>query len=481
MPKLIVARRGRLGTGRRAADTRCRKLRCETLEPRYLLSVLSDQVELIGRGVWSGPGGNLDSVTSSISDDGRYVAFCSHATNFVPLLPGDNNYSCDVFHFDRNTDSIRRVTHGYDGSESNRGSFHPAISGDGRYVAFESDSDNLVPGDTNYARDVFVCDTLTDTIERVSVASDGTQADAACRAAAISGDGRYVAFHSYATNLVAGDDNGFKADIFVYDRQTDTLECVSLATDGSVGNGFSTSPSISGDGRFVAFESWAYDLVPGDANNRMDVFVYDRQTDSMEMVSRASTGVQGNDQSQYPAISADGRCVVFRSTSDNLVPNDSNNWYDVFVYDRQTDVIERVSVASDGTQADRPFYGELPIYASPSINGDGSLVAFGSYVDNLVPGDTNDRDDVFVYDHLTHTMERASVAADGAQAGSPSCAPSISAWGHCVSFYSDSTNFVELGFGAGWTNVFVKGVAIPVLQGTSGNDAFEFTAGAPGS
>ena len=141
-----------------------------------------------------------------------------------------------------------------------------SISADGRYVAFISDASNLVPGDTNGVTDIFVYDRQTGTIERVSVAADGTQGNGGSCQPSISADGRYVAFSSYASNLVPGDTNGI-SDVFVYDRQTDTIERVSVAADGTQGNSYSWQPaSISADGRYVAFSSFASNLVPGDTN-----------------------------------------------------------------------------------------------------------------------------------------------------------------------------------------------------------------------
>src|SRR5437762_5568898 len=182
------------------------------------------------------------------------------------------------------------------------------------------------------------------TTERVSVASDGTQGNSPSQLPALSADGRFVAFQSWATNLVPGDTNGF-ADVFVHDRQTDTTERVSVASDGTQGNGGSGAEAISADRRFVDFSSYYTNLVPGDTNGRSwtDVFVHDRPTRTTERVSVASDGTQGNNWSEYPSISADGRFVAFSSYATNLVPGDTNGQQDVFVRDRQTGTTERVA------------------------------------------------------------------------------------------------------------------------------------------
>jgi len=268
--------------------------------------------------------GDGNSETVQISADGRYVAFSSYART---LVPPDSN-SKDVFVYDRETETIERVSLAPDGSEANAASLDPSISADGRFVVFSSYATNLVPGDTNGSEDVFVYDRKTDTIERVSVASDGTQGNGQGDNCTISPDGRYVGFRSGASNLVPGLTRG---SVFVHDRQTGTTECVSMAFDGSPPDDTSRYPSLSVDGRYVAFSSDASNLVPGDNNHEEDVFVYDRQTGTMRRASTAFDGLQGNDVSWRPSLSADGLYVAFEADASNLVPGDSNGRSDVFV------------------------------------------------------------------------------------------------------------------------------------------------------
>jgi Tol biopolymer transport system component len=215
-----------------------------------------------------------------------------------------------------------------------------SISADGRFVAFTSFATNLVPGDTNRRDDVFVRDRLTGTTELVSVDSAGNQGNRDSGSPAISADGRFVAFHSVATNLVPGD-TGNMTDVFVRDRLTGTTQRVSVDSAGTEGNGASVEPAISGDGRFVAFYSFATNLVPGDTNGDGDVFVHDRQTGTTERVSVDSAGNQGSaisDGFRKVSISADGRVVAFVSVATNLVPGDTNGGSDAFVHDRQTGI-----------------------------------------------------------------------------------------------------------------------------------------------
>ena len=394
---------------------------------------------------------NSGSFDPSISADGRYVAFVSAATN---LVSGDTNGAWDIFVHDRQTGQTTRVSVATGGGQANLDSLDPSISADGRYVAFVSAATNLVSGDTNNFQDIFVHDRQTGQTTRVSVASDGTQANGHSYAPSISADGRYVAFASLASNLVSGDTNG-AWDVFVHDRQTGETTRVSVASDGTqaIGFFFGSSPSISADGRYVAFDSWATNLVSGDTNDKPDVFVHDRQTGQTTRVSVSSDGTQANNGAIYPSISADGRYVAFESNSTNLVSGDTNSVTDIFVHDRQTGQTTRVSVSSDGTQANGgPGWSGNP----SSISADGRYVAFHSYADNLVSGDTNSATDIFVHDRQTGVTTRVSIASDGTQANGFSASPSISADGRYVAFMSGATNLVSGDTNNDW-DVFVHG------------------------
>ncbi|MBZ0320264.1 MAG: hypothetical protein K8L91_27880 [Anaerolineae bacterium] len=334
------------------------------------------------------------------------------------------------------TNQIHRVSLISMSGEANLSSSASKLSADGRYVVYASDATNLFTGDNNASRDIFVYDRMTCTTSVVSVSSTGAIADGNSNNAAISGDGRYVAFDSLATNLVSGDTNG-EVDVFVHDRQTHTTTRVSVATGGiqSTG-GFSRFPAISADGRYVAFDSLATNLVSGDTNVTRDVFVRDLQTGTTIRVSVASDGTQANSSSYYPQLSADGRYVSFTSNATNLVTNDTNGLTDTFVHDCVSNTTTRVSVATGGTQA------VLGYSMVSYISGDGRYVAFDSTAGNLVPDDTNGETDIFVHDRTTNTTSRISVADDGAQSNGASIVSSISADGRFVGFDSQATNLV---------------------------------------
>ena len=324
--------------------------------------------------------------TMNLSSDGRFVAFGSYATN---LVADDTNGFIDVFVHDRDTGATERVSVATAGTEANNESYSPAISSAGRFVAFRSDATNLVVNDTNHNSDIFVHDRTLGVTERVSVASDGTQANGDSTLPAISADGRFVAFSSEASNLVAGDTNN-QADIFVHDRQSDTTELIVGPAEFNIGAGtIIVAPAISPDGDFVGFRSNADDLVDGDTNNSFDAFLVARDTLIAERLSVSSREVQGNSDSSRPSISSNNRYVAFSSIATNLVSQDTNGSEDVFVRDRDTGQTRRVSIAFDGSEGDNNSFSMV-------ISGDGRFVAFASFAENLVENDTNGVLDIFV-------------------------------------------------------------------------------------
>ncbi len=256
----------------------------------------------------------------------------------------------------------RRVSVSSAGAEGNGFSNGPAISADGRYVAFDGEATNFVPGDTNGFRDVFVRDRQNGATERVSLDSSGIQGNEFSFDPSISADGRFVAFSSRATNFVPVDANFNRYDIFVRDRQSSATELVSLSSAGVQGDHDSNNPSVSADGRYVAFNSLATNLVPGDTNAKSDIFVRDRQIGATERVSVDSAGAQANGLCGIPMISADGRFVAFESDATNLVPGDTNGVRDVFVRDRQSGTTERVKgiPTRPSTSSSATAYSERP-------------------------------------------------------------------------------------------------------------------------
>ncbi len=330
--------------------------------------------------------------------------------------------------------TLTRVSVASDGSQANGITQLAAISGNGRYVSFYSLATNLVTGDTNGAYDIFVRDRDTSTTTRVSVSSGGTEGNGASERPAMNADGRYVAFESLASNLVLSDTNGVK-DVFVHDRNSGTTIRVSVATDGSQGNGLSNQAFLSDDGSKVIFESSATNLVANDTNGVKDIFVRDLTTNTTTRVNVATDGSQGTLASNWAAISGDGTVIGFHSAAPNFVPGDTNTSADVFVRDLGTGVTSRVSVASNGTQGDgNSQYGYL--------SDDGNIVIFESVATNLVEGDTNGFRDIFVHNRTTGVTSRISIATDGTQANGPMTVPCISGDGTIAAFETIATNLI---------------------------------------
>jgi hypothetical protein len=378
----------------------------------------------------SGVEANGSSFGGWLSADGRYVVVISSANN---LVPGDSNGVKDVFVHDRQTDVMERVSVDSFGIEGNLASrfSNASIGASGRYVAFNSAATNHVPGDTNGVDDIFFHDRQTGTTERVNVDSLGAEANSSGLfvSTSIAANGRFVAFNSPASNLVPGDTNGTE-DIFVHDRLTGATERVSVNSTGAEGNSYSGGVSLSEDGRYVAFHSRADNLVVGDTNQLHDVFVHDRQTKITERVSGNFGGLSG---SYSPSISADGRFVALNRNTGNII---TGSKWEAFVHDRQTGNTELVSVNSRGVA------GHSESRAT-SISEDGRYVSFYSSSNNLVRGDSNKREDVFVHDRTTGMTERVSVSSLGAQGNEDSSFSVLSADGRYLAFGSDADNLVN--------------------------------------
>lgn len=382
------------------------------------------------------PGGEeLDgeSRQATLAADGRFLVFWSRATN---LDPGDPDPRPDVFRRDLETGEVVLVSMNDQGVKGNRSSSSPSISGDGRLVAFSSFADNLVPGDQNDFSDIFLRDLQAGTTIRLSESSAGAGGNQHSVAPFVSADGRFVAFQSYASNLVV-DDRNEHFDVFVYEVATGELEIVSSGHNGDPGNGHTNGiPFLSSDGRLLVFESSADNLVPSDTNGTWDLFLHDRQTGETTLVSVASDGTQANAGPSYGyAFSEDGRWVAFSTPADNLVPGDDAGWQDIFLHDRQTGVTTRVSRAGHGEEANGASIG-------PSLSGDGRFVSYTSWADNLVHQDLNGQEDVFVFDQLTGDTQLVSLSSFGVQGDDWSDFSRLSTDGRLVTFTSVAMNLI---------------------------------------
>lgn len=370
---------------------------------------------LVSKNVVDGWRGVEPSLTTS--GDGRYVAYSAYVSN-----------ATQIYVWDRVTDTRTLVSKNTAGAAGRGESSSPTISDDGRYVAFASHAPDLVPVDTNGGEDVFLWDRASDTRVLVSEIEPFPNDPEDSWGPSISADGRYISFTSSEPGLVPGDTNG-AIDIFSWERLTGETVLVSNATDGGPSMGQGNHSSISGDGRFVAFESYARDLAAGDRSGTGNVFLWDRVTDKTVLASKRLVDGTASGEAMSPSVSDDGRYVAFVSAATTITTWDTNLGPDVFLWDQVADTTSLISVAPDGGPANGGG-------SDPSVSADGRFVAFASNSPDLVAGDVNQKQDVFLRDRLTGTTALVSSDAAEAPANSESLGAALSADGRFVSFLS---------------------------------------------
>jgi TolB protein len=375
----------------------------------------------------------------TISQDGRITVF---ATNFDSLISGDTNGYPDVFTYDRVTKQTELISRGPDGKPGNNSSHRPSVSPDGRYIAFTSLAKNLLADPSVTAcggipcTNIFVYDRVTKKQTLANVNTLGQRMNAEERMSfefgpILSRDGKSVVFTTDYP-IEPGDTNN-NLDVAVRDLTTGITRIASTDSTGHVVTSGNNEATMSYDGRYVVFAAFS-PLVPEDTNETYDVYRRDLQTGSIMLVSKTMSGGIANRASNQAVISGDGQFVAYISRATNIVPGDTNENNDVFVYNVKTGATQRINVTSQGNQALGETY-------YPDISYDGRFVTYGSLANNLVPADSNDAIDVFLYDrsvNLTRRINRGS--HDGVQANDWSFYPSISGDGKTVSFTSYATN-----------------------------------------
>lgn len=386
----------------------------------------------------SGEQANGESSAPAISADGKTVAFASSASN---LVDGDNNNARDIFVRDRTTGKTERISLNASGGEANGGSSDPSISADGRYVAFVSNASNLVEGDTNADGGIFVRDRQTGTTVRANLLSDNSPA--CIGDGQISADGRFVMVRcgsAFSPRISLG---------WVYVR--DLL----LGTTTEIPWTFYDIPSLGGlspDGRRILLTT-ARPLSPEDANGVPDVYFYDFETKAAERVSLTYDGqeawpwvttypnyyyIPNNLGAIGPALmSADQSIVAFTSYSSNLVPYDYNGQPDIFVRDRMKNTLERVNISAMGEEA----VGNIS--SLTGLSSDGRFIAFQSYAENLVHDDVSQLPDIFMHDRKTRHTWRISQTNDGTEGNGDSDYGILSSDGKTLAFLSKASNFVD--------------------------------------
>lgn len=372
---------------------------------------------------------SLDPVLSA---DGRLVAFTSYADD---LIPSDQNGVRDVFVHDRVTGATTLASVTSLGAQAHGPSELPHLSRDGRFVAFESSAADLVANDANGSFDVFVRDLVAGTTECASRNALGATSDGRSGWAALSGDGRFVAFSSDATDLVAGNPP-FSIQVFVRDRLTNAIELASRDGSGTIGDGNCIDrPVLSADGRYVAFASWAANLVANDTNATSDVFVRDRLLGTTERVSLASSGAEADSSTRWPAITPDGRFVAFMGPAANLWNGDLNVRDDVFVRDR----LLGTTVCASVTGFNKPgnHWSRWP-----SLSDDGRFIAFLTNTSDILPGDVPGTVDLALRDFQTLSTTKLDFVWNGAPTPPAAGIGVLSGDARVAAFYSGDPGYV---------------------------------------
>lgn len=454
---------------------------------------------------------NGNSRDFTISSNGRFVAFVSEATN---LVDGTTIASGAVYVKDLLLGSLFVVSTRNESSNAVSGR-HPSLSADGRYVAFQSESSDLVDNDFNGQSDIFVKDLQTGALQRVSVSGQAIEGSGPSFDAQISEDGSFIVFASRSENFVANDNNN-QSDIFVKNIQTGALEIASVDTSGNASNGWSESPSISSDGRFVAFKTFANNLSPADTQNYSDIYVKDMLNETVFLVSSDSDGIVGNYVSTAPMISSNGQFVVFTSGASNLVNNDNNGSFDVYVKNILTNTVTLVpraqsvfvgsdsfpsisnegqyvsfgtleSLVSDDRRGQDTYRYDLqsgnydivtqvsPLLTSTTgngdsyigaINSDGTVIAFDSFANNIISDDVGTQGQVYVRLTSTGQVQLVSSNANGVASNQNSRNPSLTSDGQWVAFESNASNLVDTDLNGNY-DIFVKNINTGVIERVS--------------
>lgn len=386
----------------------------------------------------SGIPANDSSFFPHPSQDGRYITFISWAGDeWFPDQTDGNNFK-DVFVRDTLNGTTKKISWGTNGA-TNHESLDPTLSADGRFIAYSSFADNIVPGDNNSwfedrGLDVFLFDQWSGQTSRVSVNWRGDEINDDSFGT-ITGNGQYIIFASKGSNVTVNSVPEGYNGLYIRDWQTGSIEVLARPYADQWPNGWFDSVWGSYDGRYIAFSTSATNLIPNDNNNGNDIFLFDRATDTLTLVSRSLSGTPGNGASGQPYMSSDGGHIVFRSWADDLIPGDNNATSDVFLYTAATDTLQRISVSESGVEGNG-------ISSDPSVCDNGQIVSFTSASNNLVPGDVNGERDIFLYDTIQNSMTVASINNSGAWGNGRAHKSFLSADCSILAHASDATNLV---------------------------------------
>ncbi len=384
------------------------------------------------------------SFEPAVTPNGRFVAFYSSASDLLSFPSGG---SSKVVVRDMRRGRTALASHTPAGGEGNGGSSDPALSSNGRFVVFQSTASDLVDGDLAGHEDIFLSDMRSGVVSRVSTGFDGSEADGESYVygATISGNGRWVVFTSNATNLVDGVDTHGYYQVYLRDVRKGTTTLVSRSTGGSGAGGSCFYPSISPNGRFVVYYANAGDIVAGGSNGKFHIYLFDAKAGTSARVSIGLMGAIGDGDSYFPVVSNNGRFVAYDSNATNLVAGDVDVAMDAFLADRETGATVLLGRVGDTYQ--------------PSIAANGKSVVFYSDDPNLVAGDGNGTGDTYRYDAVDGTIERLSVDAAGVEGDGDTYTfgPSLASNGRFVAVTTNATNLADDGLvdGNGTYDVFL--------------------------
>ena len=386
---------------------------------------------LISRGFTGSPANNA-SGRVSISSKGRFIAFESDADNLVPT---DFNDQSDVFRADLQTGQTLRVSESLTGEGGLARSTSPSMSRDGNRVAFHSRSDNIIMNETEFRDHIYLRDYDANTLSRITVVpGETTEANRGSESPVISGNGRFILFESVATNLLPNDTNGVR-DLYSYDIDSSVFSLVIQTVSSEISNGDSSNCHISFDGRFIVFSTYATNLVANDNNVFEDVVFLDREQNQFELISKAFDGGSGNGPSFASGVSDDGRYVLYSSYASNIVEVDTNGMLDLFLYDRASDVTIPVNIESPDRTGARGS-------GSGSISSDGSVIAFSAIAESLDSNYSSELLNVILYTIKTGEMSVLSSTNQGKQADNNSFGGIFNADSRYVGFLTDATDLV---------------------------------------
>lgn len=374
------------------------------------------------------------SSDSSASGTGKFVAFRSSATVLDDRCNSGLNH---IFVRDRTAQTTRCISVNSNGNQGNQDSDAPSVSSDGQFIAFDSKATDLAGKCDNGASHIFVHDRVARTTRCVSINSNGNQGNLDSHAPSISSDGRFIAFHSAATNLSGGKCNNGFIHVFVHDLTAGTTTCVSVHSNGAEGDSNSFDPSISANGELVVFHSTAANLTGRCSNGNSHIYLHNRLSDNTSCVSVDSDETESNGNSSLPKISGDGLFVVFQSDATNLTPQCNNGFAQIYIRDLADDRTFCASRDSNGNQGNNDS-------VQPSISSVGRFIAFSSPATNLVSNRcTGGNKQIFIRDRTQDKTTCASLGPKNVEGNGDSENPSISGDGKVVSFESNSSNLVK--------------------------------------